>query len=356
MKKDTFHSRILKIGLILITGLLCASSIDPTGNTPKNSENGFLNYKVTNRGASAILNCDVEADNNWTYKAPMPTARGFLGTCVLNGKIYAIGGATSPMKMTSAVEVYDPISDTWVQKANMPIALCYPNVCTLDGKIYVFGGSTAILGGVVTNSFVYNPDSDEWTQISDSPRIGDPCVAVAEGKVYLIGGAKEGAVPVSDVTMYDPLSNTWTKKTDMPTPRSMLTACIIDNKIYAIGGTNENWGTTFYPNVEEYDPVLDKWTIKPDMPMGRWSPAACAFNNRIYITGGHNRENGVNRVDILDPLSDEWTIGDPMQQIRKGHEACVVNGKLYVIGGFYADNGMPKMLSSVEVYDIEAHK
>ncbi len=294
----------------------------------------------------------------WTYKTPMPTARCFLGACVLNGKIYAIGGAKNALTMTSAVEVYDPLTDSWTQKANMPIALCYPNVCAINGKIYVFGGNTAMFSGMVTSVFVYDPDTDKWSQIEDSVhqlsvhQLGDPCIAVSDGKVYLIGGGKQGMIAVSDVTMYDPSTKTWTKKADMPTSRSMLSACVLNNKIYVIGGTNENWTSVFYPNVEEYDPVADKWIIKKDLPLGRWSPGACALNNRIYVTGGHNGVNALNRVDILNPNIDEWTIGTPMQQPRQGHEACVVDGKIYVLGGCYPENGMPKFLSSVEVYSV----
>lgn len=287
----------------------------------------------------------------WTFKTPMPTARCFLGACVLNGKIYAIGGAKNALTMTSVVEMYDPLSDTWTQKSNMPIALCYPNVCAVNDKIYVFGGNTSMFGGLVTSVFVYDPNSDKWTQIEDSAhKFGDPCIAVSDGRVYLIGGGKQGMVAVSDVNMYEPPTKTWTKKADLPTSRSMLSACVLNNKIYVIGGTNENWTSVFYPNVEEYDPVEDKWIIKKDMPLGGWSPGVCALNNRVYVTGGHNGVKALDRVDILNPETNEWTLGTPMQQVRQGHEVCVVDGKIYVLGGCYPENGMPKFLSSTEVY------
>ncbi|MBN1820763.1 MAG: prolyl oligopeptidase family serine peptidase [Prolixibacteraceae bacterium] len=290
---------------------------------------------------------------SWDYKTSMPTARCFLGACVLNGKIYAIGGATNALTMTSAVEMYDPLTDTWTQKADMPMALCYPNVCALNDKIYVFGGNTAMFSGMVTFSFVYDPDSDKWSQIEDSAHpFGDPCIAVCDGRVYLIGGGKQGMVPVSDVTMYDPSTKTWTKKADLPTPRSMLTACVLNKKIYVFGGTNEKWTSVFFPNAEEYDPVEDKWNIKKEMPLGRWSPGACTLNNRIYVTGGHNGVAASDRVDILNPETNEWTLGTPMQQVRQGHETFVVDGKIYVLGGCCPEKGMPKFLSSTEVYSV----
>ena len=56
----------------------------------------------------------------WKTKAPMPSARGFLSTSVVNGKIYAIGGALGPFTGSAAVEEYDPVNNTWIPKKNMP--------------------------------------------------------------------------------------------------------------------------------------------------------------------------------------------------------------------------------------------
>ena len=42
-----------------------------------------------------ICCCGLAAEDTWTYKADIPTARTWVGGCVLDGKIYVIGGATS---------------------------------------------------------------------------------------------------------------------------------------------------------------------------------------------------------------------------------------------------------------------
>ncbi len=57
----------------------------------------------------------------WTQKADMPTARNWLSTSVVDGKVYAIGGLTVYGGTDLAtVEVYDPVTDTWTPKADMP--------------------------------------------------------------------------------------------------------------------------------------------------------------------------------------------------------------------------------------------
>jgi hypothetical protein len=57
------------------------------------------------------------------------------------------------------------------------------------------------------------------------------------------------------VEVYDPATDTWTKKPDMPTARGELSACAVGGKIYAMGGCP--LGELFRPLdrgiVEEYD-------------------------------------------------------------------------------------------------------
>jgi hypothetical protein len=46
--------------------------------------------------------------DTWKKKAKMPTARAWLSTSVVNGKIYAIGGSVDAVVPLSTVEEYTP--------------------------------------------------------------------------------------------------------------------------------------------------------------------------------------------------------------------------------------------------------
>jgi hypothetical protein len=321
LKKQFFYSIFISL---IVAGQLCITSI------------GFAQSEV------------------WTTKKAMPTARTFLGACVIDGKIYAIGGATSTSTSTSAVEMYDPITDTWVTKASMPAALCYPNVCVFNGKIYVFGGSATMWSGLSNVVYVYDPDNNTWSQNADSSHHDylDPVVAVVDSQIYLIGGGKDAyTAPVQYVDSYMPLTDTWTIKAEMPTARYMFTSCVFNGKVYCIGGSTEDWYHVFYKTVEVYDPYTNTWSSAPDMPVGRWCPAACEIGSLIYVIGGFNGQNACDRVDILNPITNVWTQGAPIQHIRHGLAACVLDKKIYIIGGSYLNNGAPTFLNSLEVFD-----
>ncbi|GAI92263.1 unnamed protein product, partial [marine sediment metagenome] len=108
--------------------------------------------------------------------------------------------------------------------------------------------------------------------------------------IYAIGG-HIGLPPnltcVGTVEEYDPVTDTWTTKSPMSTPRMYFAACADNGKIYVIGGESTNFNETL-STIEEYDPATDTWTMKATMPTERGDFAACADYGKIYVIGGQN--------------------------------------------------------------------
>ncbi|NQT23835.1 T9SS type A sorting domain-containing protein [candidate division KSB1 bacterium] len=179
----------------------------------------------------------------------------------------------------------------------------------------------------------------------------DFSIAVVDSLIYLIGGSG-GPSDSSVMAAYNPITESWTQKTNMPTGRGMLSACVIDGKIYAIGGTTADWENVFYKHVEVYDPVTDTWTQKADMPTGRWGLAACSLNGLIYAIGGRAGTNSSSKVEVYNPVADTWTTKTRLQRSRTTLVAGVVENKIYAIGGHVSPNYT--ILSSVEEYTPDA--
>jgi len=75
---------------------------------------------------------------HWTRGADMPTVRTDPAAAVVDGRIYIIGGS-SVDGSTSAVEAYDPMTDTWTTRADMPTPRRGLAAAAVDGKIYAIG-------------------------------------------------------------------------------------------------------------------------------------------------------------------------------------------------------------------------
>jgi len=155
----------------------------------------------------------------------------------------------------------------------------------VDGKIYAIGGLKDPENLPFAVLEVYDPSTDTWTQKADMPQARHGLsTSVLDGKIYAIGGSTS-AQAVSTVEVYDPATESWTRKADMPTARGYLSTCVVNGKIYAIGGSpRSGWGVL--STVEEYNPVTDTWTIRPDMPTTRYMHSASVVDDKIYAIGG----------------------------------------------------------------------
>jgi len=76
---------------------------------------------------------DPETDK-WTKKAPIPTARDWFATSVVNGKIYAIGGWTPGGVIVPTVEIYDPETDTWTKGVDIPERRANLSASAVNGR------------------------------------------------------------------------------------------------------------------------------------------------------------------------------------------------------------------------------
>ncbi len=270
----------------------------------------------------------------WGKRADMPTPRSLFGVSAVNGKIYAIGGDRALAAPISTVEEYDPATDTWAKKADMPTTRSTLAACMLDGQIYAIGGWGGA-GRFHSTVEVYDPVKDTWTQKADMPTARSGLAACAvNGKIYAIGGGNRNELAV--VEEYDPATNTWTRKADMPTAIWTLAVGVVGGTIYAIGGGRGNIGRMEQgvplSVVEAYDPVTDTWTQKADMPTTRTGSSASVVDGKIYVIGGGNRQP-LSAVEMYDPVMDIWTQTTSMPTARWSLATCVVDGKIYAIGG-----------------------
>lgn len=265
--------------------------------------------------------------NTWEAKADMPGYdREFLAGCALNGKIYLIGGwyGLDGVNTTDFVEEYDPATNKWETRAPMPSQRWGHAAFPYNGKIYVVGG---VLDWPIKKFYttieVYDPASDSWTTLTGKDGNGltgrwgfGACMA--NSKIYIIGGTDAQDYPTSGETVpslsiveeYDPATNEWIKKSNMPTKRWGLVSVAENNKIYAIGGGNVYEAKAFCQNVEEYDILTNSWVKKADMPEGLLVAAACMQDNIIYIPGGGglSASDAYNSFYSYDPLCD--TVSD----------------------------------------------
>jgi N-acetylneuraminic acid mutarotase len=274
------------------------------------------------------------AEDSWVWKSAMHEGRSGLGVAVVNGKIYAIGGASKD-GFCSFNEEYDQTTGTWTFKAPMPTSRSAFGTAVFQNKIYCIGGyyiNKSNRGDATGVNEVYDPATDTWETKSSMPTpILNVRANVVDSKIYLIGGNTNGTLN----QVYDPATDSWTTKALIPTAVSSYASAVVGKKIYVFSSKLN----------QIYDAENDSWSLGAPAP----SPVVLAVAGattgvfapeRIYVFGADadlpywQLTTKKFTTQSYDPKTDSWTICSSMPTGRYDVGVAVVDDLLYVIGGF----------------------
>ena len=319
-----------------------------------------------------LMKTESFAGQDWEVITQLPTKRWEFTTAVVADKIYFIGGSlfenhAGPFGL-STVEVYDTQTNTWQRGADMPTPRTNAKAAVVNGTIYVFGGYNSkdkFLQNwkMADHVEAYDPLTDTWIQKKEMPvsrfYFG---LGVVAGKVYLIGGTTglgEGQEQRMDrVDIYDPATDTWVKGPKMPTRRNPGGVAVVSTRIYVIGGEGwpppQNWGADpFLGSIEEYDPINRQWQKKKDLlEIKNWFSSAVVGSD-IYLIGGYTREGGLQQVatvNVYRPQTETWREISALPEPLDTFDAATVDGKIYAFGSLNAGG---QFSTDVLVYDTD---
>jgi hypothetical protein len=263
-------------------------------------------YVIGGGGALTKVEMYDPVTDTWTAKADMPTGRLWLSTSVVDGKIYAIGGALGPgwaSPSTATVEMYDQNTNTWTTKADMPMARQDLATVVLDGKIYAIGGALRSEDETyrpTTSVEAYDPATDTWTTKTSMIGYTQPTSAVViEGKIYATNGLSS--------EVYDPTRDVWLPMANLGESSVLVTsACELEGRMYTFGGATLPEGVP-HSSTFVFDPIMDSWSQLADMSFSAWWMAASEVDGKIYLFGGLEQE-WEESFENLQPQSSVWEV------------------------------------------------
>ena len=292
----------------------------------------------------------ADTQSSWTTMAPMPTARGGFSVAVVSGKIFAIGGLNGNNLPVSTTEEYNPQTNGWTSKMPMPTPRSGFAIAVYQNKIYVIGGTVGY--GYVGNNEVYDPISNTWeTKTSMPTPRADLCANIVNDKIYLIGGKKySSTTPFYNETnineVYDPVNDSWSTKTPIPTPVQGYASAVANDKIYIMGGSLESLSlenSRMTGANQVYNPQTDNWSLASTLLNTDSYGTAAATEGfmappRIYCIGGFSAGEFSGQVQAYNLENNSWSLVDSMPTPRAYLGVAVVNDVLYAIGGFDGTN------------------
>ena len=231
----------------------------------------------------------------------------------------------------------------WELVADMPLDLTY-NAGVSDGTyFYSISGFTFSTFSTVTSVYRYNPASNSWDTRADIPLGALGHVAVyypTTNKIYVFGGEDADGNNFNNTQIYDIATNSWSAGAAMPDLGSFMAGGYVPStgKIYIISGYNTGFIDSAQPRTWSYDPVANSWTDltgAAPFPHPAGGFAYGVINNKVYITGGRDANDVLlNLTWEFDPAGPTYTpkANLPGTQPNQAGSAVALNA-LFVYGG-----------------------
>jgi N-acetylneuraminic acid mutarotase len=247
-------------------------------------------------------------------------------------------------------------SDSWLTRANMlpnRTDLAVATVTNAAGQsvVYAIGGLTPT-GIPLDKVLAYNVATNTWSfrRPLPVPRAGTNGAGVINGKIYVSGGYADygGDFPTRSLYMYDPATNRWTQKSDIPRagdwgedyPGGNGVTGVINNKLYVVSGCFRAWEPWGYyedcnPLFYRYNPATDRWVTlpRPFEGLSTYAPSAGGvIDGKFYVMAKVWNELEA-RFEVYDPATNRWSTRTPLGLARPEAASAVLDGKLFMMGG-----------------------
>ena len=235
----------------------------------------LFNQNNTSNAFKYIVN-----DRKYTAIADKPTACIECGVAEANGKVYCFN-------TNGTTQAYDIASNTWQNQANQTsTSTSSVYAASINNKIYVLGTNNN------QNTFTqYNPQTNSYLALTNPTTNSSQSRLVAfNNKLYKIGGTDNNSQPTSSVEVYNPTNNTWTAMPDLPVALTQVGATYYDNKLYVFGGKQAS--NTNSNKVYVFDFTSNAWYAESNTQnTNRTNIEAKTANNMVFLFGGADTTN-----------------------------------------------------------------
>lgn len=289
------------------------------------------------------------AQGHWESAARLDAPRAGLAVTVLEGRLYAAGGAglTDPR---DEFEVYDAEIDRWFAETPLPRGLERFGMAAVNGRIYAAGGYAPGESGVGPSASMWSwsPTGGIWQSEAAMPGAkADFGLVALNDRLYAIGNTRDDA----SIYVFDPEEKTWdTIEVPEGLTRRGAGTVVVDGEIYVIGGMVAGASST---RVDIFDPESASWRAGPALPDARSGIAAAFFQGRIHVFGGRgdDQRTTLSRHSSIAPGENAWTEEAELPSPRTAADAAVLDAGIYLVGGG-SGGGFFAPFTALDVTDV----
>jgi hypothetical protein len=240
---------------------------------------------------SSVYSAPINPDGTlgaFRTETPLPNGKYYFAWFVIKNKLYVVGGADYVVYRTTVNN--DGTLSSWETLPNFPINFDDGTSLFIKDRIYIFGTSS---GNSDSRIYYATYDSDgnigSWNYVSNMPNnIYLSTLICTDNYVFSIGGYVDSNNQFTNATyrasiLADGSIGTFTQISNAPVAAVAAQSAIAGNKIYFIGGYDNNgnylnsvYSATFTSGITDYttyynDPVPSTTFNLPNLPLTSYS-------------------------------------------------------------------------------------
>jgi hypothetical protein len=233
-----------------------------------------------------------------------------------------------------------------------------------NGRVLVVGGQrTPIASGALDTAELFDPAGGAFTATGSLAvaRFDHHAVALADGRVLILGGIDAKNQPVRQVEIYDPATGMFTVNGELTLPegRRVETATVLpDGRIVVTAsGETPDRAQSVTNSVEVYDPAIGKSkAIGALATPRRWYQAVLLPDGRVLVAGGmkiltRSTADWLDSAELIDPTAGTVTDAEPMTRPRVNYAVVQLpDGRPLFLGGETGGGPGDVLNLNVEVY------
>jgi PKD repeat protein len=194
---------------------------------------------------------------------------------------------------------------------------------------------------------VWNPATGEFT-LTPAPFGDIHCggqVTLADGRVLVVGGQLvDPHIGIKVTSIFDPVTNTWTRGSDMAYERWYPTVTTMaDGRVFVGSGDDAQRNRVDVPEI--YDPKTDTWTPTTPKLQGLYPFIYQLPNGKLYEAGTKTS------TSTYDPATAKWSSG-PTAPF--GSSAYSESGAMYAPGKILRAGGGDPAMNRTQLIDMTA--
>jgi hypothetical protein len=189
------------------------------------------------------------------------------------------------------------------------------------------------------------PVRASWQRLASAPTERTEVTAAVLGQdIYVVGGYRRDGGTVPTVEIYDTRAQRWRQGPALPLAVNHAMSATVDGEVHVFGG----YSSDGKPSASAFRLDGGAWRRVPDLPSGRAAGTAVAIGGTVYLAGGVGPQGLASSMLVYDAAGQRWSLGPGPPTPREHLGGAGSAGKLSTVGGRVAGRGD---LGAVEVFD-----